>query len=100
MPCRGGVPPMTAEEIAPLATQLQPAWKVVDNQYLQREWKVANFAAALEMVNKFGAIAEAEGHHPDITFGWGYVKVKIWTHKIKGLTRSDFVLAAKYDNYI
>lgn len=95
VPCRGGVPPLTAEEIAPLLREIGSEWRVIDNHHLQREWKFPDFAQALAFTNRVGAIAEQEGHHPDIYLAWGKVRVTIWTHAIDGLTRSDFVLAAK-----
>ena len=96
VPCRGGVPPLTAEEIRPLAQQLKE-WRVVENHHLEREYQFADFKTALEFVNKVGGIAEEQGHHPDIYLAWGKVKITIWTHKISGLTESDFILAAKLD---
>ncbi|MBW3564810.1 MAG: 4a-hydroxytetrahydrobiopterin dehydratase [Acidobacteria bacterium] len=97
IPCRGGVPVLTAEEIAPLLEQLEAGWTVIDDHHLEKEWVFSDFATALAFTNRAGAIAEEEGHHPDIELGWGRVKVTIWTHKIDGLTESDFILAAKID---
>lgn len=96
VPCSGATPPLTAEAIAPLLQQLQ-GWSVVDNHHLIKLYKLPNFAAALALVNRIGAIAEQENHHPDLALAWGRVEVKIWTHKIDGLTESDFVFAAKCD---
>jgi len=96
VPCKGGVPPLTAEQIAPLLAQLD-AWNVVDNHHLVTQYKLKNFAQALDLVNRIGAIAEEQSHHPDIFLAWGKVEVKIWTHKINGLTESDFVFSAKCD---
>lgn len=96
VPCRGGVPALTAEEIQPLAAQV-PGWQVVDAHHLLRAFKFADFRQTLDFVNRIGELAEAQGHHPDICFGWGKADVSIWTHKIDGLTESDFVLAAKID---
>jgi 4a-hydroxytetrahydrobiopterin dehydratase len=96
IPCRGGVPALTPEEQAPLLAQLE-GWQVIDGHHLQRDFKFDNFEKALEFTNRAGAIAEEEGHHPEITVGWGHAKVEIWTHKINGLAESDFVLAAKFD---
>lgn len=95
-PCRGGVPSLTAEEIKPLAEQV-PGWEVVENHHLRKEYKFPDFLQALDFVNRVGAIAEQEDHHPDIFLAWGRVEIKIWTHKIDGLTESDFILAAKID---
>jgi 4a-hydroxytetrahydrobiopterin dehydratase len=96
VPCRGGVPPLTADEIRPLAAQV-PGWTVSNNHHIEREYKFDDFRTALDFVNKVGAIAEDQGHHPDIYLAWGKVGIKIWTHKIDGLTESDFILAAKID---
>jgi 4a-hydroxytetrahydrobiopterin dehydratase len=96
VPCRGGVPPLTAEEIRPLLSQLD-GWQVVNEHHLRKEFKFGNFREALAFVNRVGELAEEQGHHPDICFGWGKVEVTIWTHKINGLTESDFILAAKID---
>jgi 4a-hydroxytetrahydrobiopterin dehydratase len=97
IPCRGGVPPLTADEIKPLSAQL-PGWRVVENHHLHREFKFSDFKSALDFVNKAGAIAEEQGHHPDIDLAWGKAGFTIWTHKIDGLTESDFILAAKIEN--
>ena len=96
VPCRGGVPPLTADEIRPLSSQLV-GWDVVNEHHLSKEYKFGNFREALAFVNRVGELAEEQGHHPDICFGWGKVEVTIWTHKINGLTESDFILAAKID---
>jgi len=68
-----------------------------ENYYLEKEFKFKNFKESQIFINKVGEIAESEGHHPDILFGWGYAKIKIFTHAIKGLAESDFILAAKID---
>ncbi|MEO8592967.1 MAG: 4a-hydroxytetrahydrobiopterin dehydratase [Candidatus Solibacter sp.] len=96
VPCRGGVPPMQAAEISTLLGQL-PGWQAAAGHHLQKTFTFPDFAKALDFVNRAGAIAEAEGHHPDLLLSWGKVEVKIWTHKINGLTESDFILAAKID---
>jgi 4a-hydroxytetrahydrobiopterin dehydratase len=96
VPCRGGVPPLTSEEIAPLHSQLS-GWAVVSDHHLKKDYRFKDFKEALAFVNRVGEIAEEQGHHPDICFGWGKVEVTIWTHKIDGLTESDFILAAKID---
>jgi 4a-hydroxytetrahydrobiopterin dehydratase len=96
IPCRGGVPPLNSDEIKPLQAQLKE-WDVVNNHHIERQFPFPDFAAALAFVNKIGAIAEEQGHHPDIFLAWGKVRVTIWTHKIDGLTESDFILAAKID---
>ena len=96
VPCRGGVPALTTEEIQPLAAQI-PGWDVIDVHHLQKTYQFGNFRETLDFVNRIGELAEQQGHHPDICFGWGKADVSIWTHKIDGLTESDFVLAAKID---
>ena len=97
IPCKGGVPPLTAEQIQPLSSQVKN-WSVINHHHIEKEFKFPDFKAALAFTNKIGAIAEQQGHHPDIQLGWGKVGVKIWTHKIDGLTESDFILAAKIDD--
>ncbi len=96
-PCRSGVPRLTAEEIEPLYVQLVPGWEVVDSHHLHRLYEFENFAQALAFTNRVGAMAEEQGHHPDLYVAWGKVGVEIWTHKIKGLHEADFVFAAKCD---
>jgi 4a-hydroxytetrahydrobiopterin dehydratase len=96
VPCRGGVPPLTREQIDALLPQVR-GWQAIDNHHLAKTWTFPNFVTALDFVNRAGAIAEQEGHHPDLYLAWGKVEVRIWTHKIDGLTESDFVLAAKLD---
>jgi 4a-hydroxytetrahydrobiopterin dehydratase len=98
IPCRGGVPPLPGEECEALRRELGPGWRVVDGHHLEKEYTFPNFVDALALTNRVGAVAEAEGHHPDIYLAWGKVRLTIWTHKIDGLTRSDFVLAAKIDH--
>ena len=96
VPCRGGVPPLTGEALEQMRAQV-PDWQVVGQHHLARTRTFPDFRTALDFVNQVGAIAEAEGHHPDLYLSWGKVEVKIWTHKINGLTESDFILAAKID---
>lgn len=97
IPCRGGVPPLRGEELDAVARELGGSWKIVDEHHLEKEFPFPDFAQALAFTNAVGAIAEEQGHHPDIHLAWGKVRIAIWTHKIDGLTRSDFVLAAKID---
>jgi 4a-hydroxytetrahydrobiopterin dehydratase len=98
VPCRGGIPPLLHEQIESLLSQLGNDWQVVDDHHLEKAYSFDNFQQALEFTNTIGAIAEAEGHHPDIYLAWGKVRLTIWTHKIDGLTESDFILAAKADD--
>ena len=95
VPCRGGVPPLAGEELKNLQERLGGGWQVVKEHHLEREFTFDDFAQALEFTNRVGMLAEQQGHHPDICMGWGYVKISIHTHKIDGLTESDFVLGAK-----
>jgi 4a-hydroxytetrahydrobiopterin dehydratase len=97
VPCQGGVPPLAGEELKKLAAELGGGWAVVEERRLERTFKFKNFAEALAFTNRVGALAEAEGHHPDIHLSWGRVKIILTTHKINGLTESDFIMAAKID---
>ena len=96
VPCRGGVPALKGNEIKPLIGQLN-GWDVVNEHHLKKSYRFANFKEAQTFVNRVGDLAEEQGHHPDICFGWGSAEITIWTHKIDGLTESDFILAAKID---
>ena len=96
-PCEGGVPPLGEDEQSSLLAQLTDGWSVIGGHHLEREWSFTDFVSALEFTNAAGAICEEQGHHADFEVGWGRVKAMIWTHKIDGLTESDFVLAAKFD---
>lgn len=97
IPCAGGVPPLKGEELNNLFKQLDSGWKVVEEHHIEKEYDFPDFVSALKYVNTLGEVAENEGHHPDIHLSWGKVKVILWTHKIDGLTESDFVFAAKAD---
>lgn len=97
VPCRGGVPPLTGGELHTLHTQLGEDWQVVDEHHLEREYRFDDFRQALDFTVRVGEMAEEQDHHPDIYLAWGKVKLTIWTHKINGLTESDFVFAAKAD---
>jgi 4a-hydroxytetrahydrobiopterin dehydratase len=96
VPCRGGVPPLHGAELVPFAEQL-PDWKIVEEHHITKSFSFPDFKTGLDFVNRVGALAEAEGHHPDLCLAWGKVDVQIYTHKIRGLTESDFVMAAKID---
>jgi 4a-hydroxytetrahydrobiopterin dehydratase len=96
VPCKGGVPPLKGAQIQSLLLAV-PGWHVQDEHHLERAFTFPDFALALAFVNRAGAIAEEQGHHPDMSLSWGKVTVTIWTHTIDGLTESDFVLAAKYN---
>jgi len=96
VPCRGGVPPLKGDELQQYAERLSE-WKVIDEHHITKTFLFPDFVQALAFVNRAGAVAEAEGHHPDLLLTWGKVEVKTYTHKIDGLTESDFILAAKID---
>ncbi len=96
VPCKGGVPALKGEALAKLNAEV-PDWQVVEEHHLHKAFRFPDFQKALDFVNRAGAIAEEQGHHPDILLAWGKAEVTIYTHKINGLTESDFVLAAKID---
>ncbi|OGP83493.1 MAG: 4a-hydroxytetrahydrobiopterin dehydratase [Deltaproteobacteria bacterium RBG_13_65_10] len=96
IPCKGGVPPLEGEEIRALLSQIN-GWEAVNAHHLSKAYKFKNFVEALAFVNRVGEIAERQGHHPDVYLTWGKVRLEIWTHKIDGLTESDFIFAAKCD---
>lgn len=97
VPCRGGVPPMDETRAKELLPELDEGWRLNAEGHLEREYRLRNFSEAMSLANKVADIAEQEGHHPDLYIAWGKCKVEIWTHKIKGLTESDFYFAAKAD---
>ena len=97
VPCKGGVPPLQGEKLKELQAKLDADWKVAGGHHLEKEFTFKNFADALAFTNQVGELAEQQSHHPDIYLAWGKVKITIWTHKIDGLTESDFVLAAKIE---
>ncbi len=96
VPCKGDVPALKGAELHQFSHQL-PNWNVADEHHITRTFLFPDFQKALEFVNRVGAVAEEQGHHPDILLTWGKVEITIWTHKVKGLTESDFILAAKID---
>ena len=96
VPCRGGVPPLKGEELTALQTQVD-GWIVVEEHHITKTFTFPDFREALGFVNRVGELAEVQGHHPDIFLTWGKVDITTWTHKINGLTESDFILAAKID---
>jgi 4a-hydroxytetrahydrobiopterin dehydratase len=97
IPCRGGVTPLKGEELDALQEKLGNGWQIINEHHLEKEYIFADFRQALDFTVKVGEVAENQGHHPDIYLAWGKVKLTIWTHKIDGLTESDFILAAKAD---
>ena len=100
IPCEGGIPAFDRGEIHKYLKRVD-GWDVKNdkekNYFLIKEFKFKNFIESQNFINNVSTIAEREGHHPDISFGWGYCKIKIFTHSIKGLAESDFILAAKID---
>ena len=103
VPCEGGVPALDISEIHKYQKKVD-GWDVNKNEkntyFLEKKFKFKNFLESQNFVNSVGKISEDEGHHPDITFGWGYAKIIITTHAIEGLSENDFILAAKIDNKI
>ncbi len=97
VPCKGGIPPLTHEEIQPYLADLGEGWEAVEDHHLAKEYRFANFREALAFTNRVGELAEEVGHHPDLELAWGRVKVIVFTHKIGGLHEADFVFAAKAD---
>ncbi len=99
VPCKGGVPPLKGPELNDLLRRLGSDWNAVNEHHLEKEFKFKNFLEALAFTNRVGELAESQNHHPDIYLAWGKVKITLWTHKIDGLTESDFVLAAKIEEF-
>ncbi len=99
VPCHGGVPRLTHGEMREMAARL-PQWQVVDGHHIEREYTFKDFVSALDFVNRAGAIAEEQGHHPDIYLTWGKAKFQIYTHAVQGLAESDFVLGAKIERLL
>ena len=97
VPCKGGTPPLGGAELAALSRQLGGDWRVVDGHRLEKTYRFPDFRSALAFTNRVGELAEEQFHHPDLGLAWGRVTLTIWTHKIDGLTESDFVFAAKAD---
>lgn len=96
VPCSGGVPRLEGAELERFAAQVE-GWNVVEGHHLTKHYAFDDFKTSQRFVNRVGEVAEGEGHHPDISFGWGYCDIKIFTHAIDGLSESDFILAAKID---
>ncbi|MBI5509461.1 MAG: 4a-hydroxytetrahydrobiopterin dehydratase [Deltaproteobacteria bacterium] len=97
-PCRGGVPPLSADLARALTTELA-GWTIIDG-HLTKPYDFIDFAESLAFVDRVGELAEYEGHHPDIYLTWGRVRIELWTHKVNGLTTNDFIMAAKIDRML
>jgi len=100
VPCQGGVPPLKGKSLKQLLAAVNNNWKLVKQHHLEKEYKFEDFREALGFTNRVGEMAERQNHHPDIHLAWGRVRVVIWTHKIDGLTESDFIFAAKTDQLL
>jgi 4a-hydroxytetrahydrobiopterin dehydratase len=100
IPCRGGIPPLARDAVQHLLREV-PSWEARDgNSRIERSFTFKDFAETFRVVAKVAELAEAEGHHPDITFGWGYATISFHTHKIEGLHENDFIMAAKVDKIL
>lgn len=97
VPCRGGVPALKGADLKRLLGEVNNGWRVIDEHHLEKEYRFKNFREALDFTVRIGELAEAQRHHPDIYLAWGTVRLTVWTHKIDGLTESDFIFAAKAD---
>ena len=100
IPCSGGVPPLKGDKLVSFLEELGNNWILIDEHHLEKDYLFENFRKALDFTIKVGELAENQNHHPDIYLAWGKVKLTIWTHKIDGLTESDFVFAAKADKQL
>lgn len=100
VPCKGGVPPLKGAELEALLREVNNGWQVIDEHRLEKEYRFKNFREALDFTIRVGELAEEQRHHPDILLAWGKVRLAIWTHKIDGLTESDFIFAAKADQQL
>jgi 4a-hydroxytetrahydrobiopterin dehydratase len=96
VPCHGGVPTLKGKELEAIHQQV-PDWKVTNEHHITRNFTFPDFKQALDFVNRVGALAEEQGHHPDILLTWGKAEITLWTHAINGLSESDFIMAAKID---
>ena len=100
VPCRGGVPPLKGAKLERLQREVDKDWRVIDEHHLEKEYRFKNFREALDFAVRVGELAEAQDHHPDIYLAWGKVRLTVWTHKIDGLTESDFIFALKADQQL
>lgn len=97
VPCKGGIPPLKGEKLRSIHKELGAGWKVMEEHHIEKEYTFKNFREALTFTNQVGELAERANHHPDIYLAWGKVRITLWTHKIEGLSESDFIFAAKVD---
>lgn len=97
VPCSIGTPVLEGEELKVYIKEIDDSWQLINNEKIEREYNFKNFKEALAFVNKIGEVAEEQGHHPDFELGWGRVKVSLMTHKINGLSKNDFIMAALID---
>jgi len=100
IPCKGGTPPLKGEALAELQAKLGNDWQVIDEHHLVKKFRFGDFRQALDFTNRVGELAETVNHHPDICLSWGKVEITLWTHKIGGLSGTDFVFAAKSDTLL
>jgi 4a-hydroxytetrahydrobiopterin dehydratase len=96
-PLPPATPCLTPAQWQALLGQIDPAWSVIDGHHLERRYRLPDFASGLALVNRIGALAEAQDHHPDLLLGWGRVEITLWTHSVGGLSHNDFILAAHID---
>lgn len=100
IPCSSDIPPLAGDELAQYHQELGSTWCIVDEHHLEKEYLFPDFCSAVDFLNQVCSLAEEEGHHPDILLAYGKVKIQLWTHKINGLSESDFILAAKCDQLL
>jgi len=98
VPCQGGVPRITGDELREYTEQISAGWTVVDEHHIEAEYEFDDYRGAVEFIRDVSELAEAEGHHPEFVFLYDTVTVKLWTHTIEGLSKNDFVMAAKIDS--
>ena len=96
-PCEGGVEPLKGDKLREIMSDISAEWQLVNDHHLHREFEFDDFRGALDFVNRVGQLAEEQNHHPDMCLSWGKAEVTLWSHKIDGLHRNDFILAAKID---
>ena len=97
IPCQGGIPSLSSEKTNEYLSKLNHGWSLNAKGHLEKKYKFNNFLEAMDFANKVTQIAEKQGHHPDLYISWGFCCIEVWTHKINGLTESDFYMAAKIE---